>query len=276
MLTVSDVMTPFPVHVDWNTPLPDCARQMAENRCRHLPVTQNGVLRGLLTDLVVFRCCCGPSGDTARWQGISVASDLVVPAQVVVGPDTPLLDTIDQMIESAQCAALVTDEQGILVGISTTHDLVGLAADIVDPDTDVLSRAHAPVLSIDRFQPASAALALMVEQESRHLIVLSEDTLYGVVTLFDLVLADVVAGKDMRVDAAIPSVQVDHATPTTSLRNAARMMADWKIGCLPVVDEQSRPIAVLYRKDVVDALREVLRAHPEAWGAADPVPVSAS
>jgi CBS domain-containing protein len=52
--SVSEIMTPSPITVTPETGVDECMRIMTDRRCRHLPVVENGELRGIISigDLV--------------------------------------------------------------------------------------------------------------------------------------------------------------------------------------------------------------------------------
>ncbi len=57
LTVVSDVMTPDPVSISSLTSLDACSALMTQRRVRHLPVMDDGELRGMITpgDLLAFR-----------------------------------------------------------------------------------------------------------------------------------------------------------------------------------------------------------------------------
>jgi len=269
MLTLADVMTPYPITAEWTATLQDCAHLLVDHRIRSLPlVSPTGRLRGMLCDFMLFRrghlggdreTVWEPydAADTAR-----IAREIAVPADVVGLPEEPLVDLIDRLLESRQCAAVVTDATGRVIGILTEQDAVRIAAKLLPPEEKVLNHASNPVRGLERTRPASEALDLMRTEGTRHVVVLSDGLLYGVVSYRDLVDARVLAGADRRVDAAIVGTNVYHAAKDTSLRAAVRLMAEAKVGCVPMVDEGGRPIATLTRVDVLRSLRDTLAKHP--------------
>ncbi len=250
MLTMADIMTPYPLRVERDTTADACAQIMTEHRCRHLPVVQDGGHPvGLVTDLDLF----------VKPLAGRRAHEIARTPTLIVEAEAPIPSVLHRMLHDRQCVALVIDPFGLLVGIVTSHDLIRLAPQLVDPHDTALSHARSPLHTLDRMRPASEALAIMRDHQTRHVVILSDGLLYGVVSLFDLVAIDADANADLRVDTAIQTALVDHGTEQTTLRTAALMMGDWRIGCLPIVDTHGHVLAALGRQDVLTAVRDAQR-----------------
>ena len=59
----------------------------------------------------------------------------------------------------------------------------------------------------------------------------------------------------------IMTTHVLSTTPTTSIREAARLMVDAHVSGLPVIDEEGVPVGVLSKTDVLDRLHNDERTH---------------
>jgi acetoin utilization protein AcuB len=110
--------------------------------------------------------------------------------------------------------------------------------------------------------PVSAGLeeaaALMKEFDIRHLPVVNNDRLIGLITegdlrgaifpamLEDLAVEDLMVGKPITV------------RPETTLEEAARLVYRNKIGCLPVIDGDRRLLGIVTVADMLAALIEVM------------------
>jgi CBS domain-containing protein len=121
---------------------------------------------------------------------------------------------------------------------------------------------------------ALEALDLMVEQGIRHLPVVDDgNRVIGILTIDDLRGAfpfevswkrppdplDRSDGRDLRVsDAMTWAPRTVH--PETTLERAVRVLADDRIGCLPVVDAREQLVGILSEVDALHALDALLHS----------------
>jgi CBS domain-containing protein len=118
--------------------------------------------------------------------------------------------------------------------------------------------------------PLSEALALMREHDVRRLpVVLDSGELCGMITQGDIRGADLmrVAGLDaLAVADALRRLKVHEVmaerpisiTPETSLREAAMLMIENKIGGLPVVGSSGDVVGIITESDLFEALVQQL------------------
>jgi acetoin utilization protein AcuB/CBS domain-containing protein len=129
---------------------------------------------------------------------------------------------------------------------------------------------RAPAITVNIAAPLSEALTLMREHDVRRLpVVIDTGELRGIITQGDIRGADVLRA------AGINSVDIGEAfrhikvysvmtenpitvTPETSLREAAMLMIENKIGGLPVVDEDLLVIGIITESDLFEALVQQL------------------
>lgn len=126
---VRDVMTQPAVTVEPATLLLDAALTMRASALRHLPVTEQGRLVGLITDRDVQRCAPSRLIPISEEDYNAVFADTNVSRVMTreprtVAPDTPLLAAIELMQESRYGCLPVVDDNDQLVGILTRGDLV--------------------------------------------------------------------------------------------------------------------------------------------------------
>jgi acetoin utilization protein AcuB len=112
-------MTPFPYSIDIEAPLGEAHAFLRARRIRHLPVTRNGELAGILTDRDI-KLALGPDLDSPPERELRVA-DVFQPETYVVDAGERLEDVAAAMAERHVGSALVT-RGGKLVGIFTTTD----------------------------------------------------------------------------------------------------------------------------------------------------------
>lgn len=112
-------MTPFPYSIDVEAPLAEAHRFLRERQIRHLPVTRDGELAGILTDRDI-KLALGPDLGSPPERELRVA-DVYQPETYVVDAGQRLEDVAERMAERHVGSALVT-RGGKLVGIFTTTD----------------------------------------------------------------------------------------------------------------------------------------------------------
>jgi acetoin utilization protein AcuB len=114
---------------------------------------------------------------------------------------------------------------------------------------------------------AAEALALCRERRIRHLPVLEEGRLVGIVSDRDLRSAAPALGDPGRTEAlqnlrisAVMTRDVVSARPDDPIEEAANTMREKKIGCLPIVEEDEL-VGIITSSDVMEALVQVMGAH---------------
>jgi acetoin utilization protein AcuB len=112
-------MTPFPFSIDIEAPLAEAHAFLRTRQIRHLPVTRDGVLAGVLTDRDI-KLALGPDLGSPPERELRVA-DVYQPECYVVDAGDRLEEVAATMAERHVGSALVT-RAGKLVGIFTTTD----------------------------------------------------------------------------------------------------------------------------------------------------------
>ena len=137
---------------------------------------------------------------------------------------------------------------------------------IVPAEQEIRFWMRAPAITINLAAPLSDALALMRDHDIRRLpVVFDTGELRGMITQGDIRGADVLraAGVDpFDIADALRQVKVYEVmsgdpltvTPETSLREAAMLMIENKIGGLPVVDENNLVVGIITESDLFEAL----------------------
>lgn len=114
-----------------------------------------------------------------------------------------------------------------------------------------------------------SALAIMRQEDIRHLLVMEGERLVGVVSNRDYrrILerarpdGSVQHVPDLRVtEIMTPEDQLVTARPDTPMLDVAKLITARKVGCIPVLDARDRPIGILTQKDVLAALVDLLAA----------------
>jgi acetoin utilization protein AcuB len=117
--TLTQVMTPFPYSVDINATFDEASQLMGHHNVRHLPVTDNHVVVGMITDkdMTSAMQLQSKSGDSG---GLNVR-DLYISNPYVVSVDEPLDNVLLTMAQRHIGSAIVT-KAGKLVGMFTSVD----------------------------------------------------------------------------------------------------------------------------------------------------------
>jgi CBS domain-containing protein len=116
---VKSVMSPFPYSVAPDAPILEARKLMLEHHVRHLPVTRDHELKGIITDRDI-KLLLGPEMDYPNPRELTV-EDGFISNPYVVDINTPLSDVVLEMAKRHVGAALVTGH-GRLAGIFTTTD----------------------------------------------------------------------------------------------------------------------------------------------------------
>jgi acetoin utilization protein AcuB/CBS domain-containing protein len=129
---------------------------------------------------------------------------------------------------------------------------------------------RSPAVTINMAAPLSEALALMREHEVRRIpAVIDTGELRGIITQGDIRGADLmrVGGLDpLDIAETLRRLKVYEVmtedpiavSPEASLREAALLMIENKIGGIPVVDDENRVIGIVTESDLFEALVQQL------------------
>jgi acetoin utilization protein AcuB len=121
-----------------------------------------------------------------------------------------------------------------------------------------------PVAAVPPEATLEEAYRMMQEKEIRHLLVFDGERVVGVVTDRDLRLAtSALAAAPFPPECRIASVMVRSpvtAAPDDPVEDAARVMRERKIGCLPVM-EGERLLGIVTGIDLLDALLAMTGVH---------------
>lgn len=132
MLTVNDLMTIIPNTVTPQSTLRQVVEVMKTQSCRQLPVLENGVLVGIITDRDVRLVMNSPLILHGRWQDEEIldnitAENCMTPDPMIVSPDTPAYQAAN-MLSIYKFGALPVVDNGTLVGIITVTDFLNYFA----------------------------------------------------------------------------------------------------------------------------------------------------
>jgi acetoin utilization protein AcuB len=117
--SIKTVMTPFPYSVDANASVDEAVQFMRHHKIRHLPVTEDGELVGIVSDRDI-KLMLGPDFAYPEGRHLKVRSAMVADSYIV-DLSAPLDEVLGHMAEHRLGSALVT-RKGKLVGVFTSTD----------------------------------------------------------------------------------------------------------------------------------------------------------
>jgi CBS domain-containing protein len=233
------------------------ARQIFDERhIRALPILKDGQLIGLINRQVLIRLDLSILGNEVWNLGIDVAdetaADVMKTNVLTIAPDSTIHHTARVMLEN-KVNALPVLEDGKLIGILTSSDLLryiiaqypslGKRITVSDHMSDevvaiqrstTLLEAHS-LMGTKRIRSLPVVEDLMSSDPSRPAMQNSQDTSYKVLA------------------QPVEKVMVPEITtiaPDAELPEAARIMLEKKIHCLPVVDENCRMLGIITESDL--------------------------
>jgi len=125
-LQLKNTMTPFPHSVDASAPVTEAVEFLRKHKIRHLPVTEKGALKGIVTDRDI-KLMLGPDFAYPDARELKVR-DVMIEDCYVVDIETPLHAVLRKMSAQRLGSALVT-RRGKLAGIFTAIDACRAFAD---------------------------------------------------------------------------------------------------------------------------------------------------
>ena len=131
-LLVRDIMSAKPLTVDPETQMLEARQRMLERRIRHLVVTENSRVVGIVTDRDIRLNLPSPATSLSVWEINFLLARLTVrevmtASVLVVDPDRPAAQAARIMLDHKVGALPVIDD-GRLVGIVTESDFVRAVA----------------------------------------------------------------------------------------------------------------------------------------------------
>ena len=125
---LKNVMTPFPYSVDIEAPVEEARQFMREHKIRHLPVTEHGALKGLVSDRDI-KLMLGPDFAYPDKTTLKVR-DVMVEDSYTVDLEAPLDGVLRHMAEHRLGSTIVT-RKGKLAGMFTSTDACRAFADFL-------------------------------------------------------------------------------------------------------------------------------------------------
>jgi CBS domain-containing protein len=104
---------------------------------------------------------------------------------LAVSPDTTIADAARRMV-TREIGAAVVIEDDVLVGVISERDLMRAIPDACAPETPVSERMSRHVMSASPKTSIPEAMAMMIDGHFRHLPVVEEGRVLGMVSMRDL------------------------------------------------------------------------------------------
>ncbi len=252
-MNVADIMTPSPSSLPSSATLREASTLMAEKHVRHLPVVDDGVVVGVVSDRDLLEATGGEMADEKH----TLSAVMRTAPTTVQREDTLVMASVEMGVAKIGCLPVV-DDDGALVGMITETDLMrefALATEAGRLDGGGLGQVS-NYMTRDPYTvgPTTTFGEAYVRARShgfRHLPVLEGGSLVGIVSDRDFCRE---IGLGSEPDLAVRDFmtrEVLTLEPKEPLARAARIFVDHKISGLPVVDEGAL-VGILSTTDVVD------------------------
>lgn len=244
-----DDLTVSPVCVDIHDSVETVARAFQRTEGRQVPVLSEGAPVGIVRREDVDDQGTLRGSIWLAWGRANTARDLVRPA--------PVIDALERGAAEGALLALL-DHPCVLIRIAdelfalfTEHDGVRVALERATLANPALPIASAPPRTIDFDATGICAVRRMDWHGIRHLLVLDEGTLIGVVSERDVAAEGVASGRELKVGEIWRERPLIAVPQNASVCEVALLMLEHHVGCVPLLDGDRRPVAVLTRRDLV-------------------------
>ena len=190
---VDQIMTSPLLTITPDCPMLDASRLMETNHVRHLCVSDEEKIVGVISVRDLVRYFVDSEGGPLRdldnvFRPLSVLGVLMQTTMETIESERTVLEATQSMAGKRIGSLLVLDA-GAIVGIVTETDVVRkvIAAGLAASGTPVGAVMNAPLIQIDIDDTARDASRLMAEKRIRHLAVTEDNKIVGLLSLRDLV-----------------------------------------------------------------------------------------
>lgn len=117
-----------------------------------------------------------------------------------------------------------------------------------------------PVIFVEEDWAIGRVWALMQQAQVHHFPVLQQGRLIGLLTLHDILLCSIINSEGQieltraETVADIMQSQVVTTHPSMDIRRVADVMAQWRLGCMPIMSQQQELVGMITLSDIVKAL----------------------
>jgi acetoin utilization protein AcuB len=223
-------------------------------RIRHLPVvTGGGTLVGILTDRDIRRAAASDAPYMAEYELLYLLDklsvrDIMTPEVVTVHSTTPVAEAGQMFLQKKFGCLPVVHDNHRLEGIITVTDLLRayIAQTSAERQIDVGSTMQTQVITATPTISLAEVQRLMRTNAIRHVPVVSDQHLVGIITDRDirealpspattLTRGEIAYRMETTPIKTCMTTDVVCTSPEVTMIDAARVLLQHKIGCLPVV-----------------------------------------
>ncbi len=133
MVLVRDLMITNPNTVHPDAPLSQVLQLMRDVGCRHIPVLENGILVGIISERDIRLAVKAPVFDLDQVRGDQIrgmAAGEIMAADPITANLDSTLQQAARWLNSNEISALPVVENGVLVGIVTVYDILHYIANL--------------------------------------------------------------------------------------------------------------------------------------------------
>lgn len=250
------------------THLEDARRIINAERIRHLPVIENGALVGIITRRGLLRIDLSALDKGILRQEVNIKDEtiggMMTRNPITTIPDALLPKSARVMLENKITCLPVINEKKKTVGIITSFDIFrAIVAELADSHEQILVSDYmtSRVVTIDPETSLMEVQRIMGVERIRALPVMKEENLVGLITRTDVLSVDpsrLVGYLNQEAALKILNRTVDEfmtrdlitISPDTNLVEAAKMMMEYKIHCLPVISDEKRMVGIITESDL--------------------------
>lgn len=265
-MKVADVMAQDPITVADDATVSQAVQRMDQEGIRHLAVTRDGALVGVLSDrdLLASAGRLVPRLGDELTLDPGIVRDVMQAEPLTVAPEESAARAAELLVTwGVGCLPVVQDRA--LVGLLTESDLLDAFASSCtygrragDDDPPVERLMTAAVATVGPQASLEEVARRMAEGDFRHLPVVEDGRLVGIVSDRDLRRATGRGlARETPVGAAM-STRISTTEASAPLSRAARHMAQQQIGALPVVGPGRALAGILTVSDVLRHCARVL------------------
>lgn len=264
---VKNWMTSPVITVSPETKLTEARRILDDHKIRALPVIKDDELVGIVTRRGLLRLDLSQL-DLHAWQNMvtldeAIVNEIMSTKPLTVVPASRVPKAARVMLEN-KITALPVLENKKLVGILTNSDLMRVIVEEFPTLKRKVIVEHLmteEVVSIDEDTSLLEAHRLMGTMRIRSLPVMRENQMVGLVTRTDLMSSDIsrlAARNNQEVSLKILTQSVEQIMTRDLITiradalvtDAAQLMINYKIHCLPVVDAEGKLAGIITESDL--------------------------
>jgi len=252
-LWIKDVMNPHVITITSTESIKTGIRLMSENHISCLPVVDNGVFKGLITQKTIIMNMVHENGisDTSR------VHDQMLSTVPTVSPETSVLEACEiAHRKNVKWLPVLTGQT--IVGIITQTDLTQ-ALTCFDKLPDVASIMSSDTVTVHAGSSVADAANIMVEHGVSCIVAMKNGKALGILTEKDLLKIAAERGKSLSDICVVDTMSfpVIAANPSDSLISVSRLMDRMHIHHL-VIMEDEQLCGIITRTDILREFRKAL------------------